>query len=125
MSLIELEEKLLNEIKAEFLNMAEEGHVGYNISLNKTCKWLGIDYNDNYRRNFKSRYLKNIQYYFQEAENENDKNGDYLIKMEGPKNTTEEPYFSNDGFKLVCLVLKHSPKAQLVRKYFINIEQEP
>lgn len=117
----EIENKIMDEIKYEFLNMASQNHTGYNISLDIACKWLNVECDGMFRKNIKRRILNNSQYNFNEAENENDENSEYIIKKDSRK---EIPYFSNDGFKMFCLIMNKSSKAQLVRKYFIKIEKE-
>jgi hypothetical protein len=111
----------IDDIKLEFLNLVRDGHTGYNISLERACEWLGINCDDQFRRDLKRRYLNKSEYCFNEAENENDENAEYIIKEQGKKKV---PYFSNDGFKMFCLIMNKSPKSHLVRKYFIRIEKE-
>jgi hypothetical protein len=115
-----------NDIRTEFLLMSKSRRKGFFISLEKALYWLRINYvnNADFRSNFKKRILQADNHFFIEAKDEDDysahfiyrnnDNGDKRIKM---------PWFSDDGFKLLCMVSR-SPKAALVRSYYLELEKE-
>jgi hypothetical protein len=120
--------KIKKDIHSEFLAMAKENRKGYHISLLRAFNWLRIDYdnykcNAKYREHFKARVLR--EYSFKEAADETDLNGHYIIRKTTEANSKIQiPWFSDKGFKRLCMIMKKSPKAELVREYYLELEEE-
>lgn len=113
----------LEEIKKYFLSLNRAGRKGFLISLEKALEWIEYRQDINFikfKENFKRRYLQNDYFHFNEAENEEDYNSDYIIRKEGKYSNI---YFSDEGFKMFCMIM-NTKKASLVRKYFIMMENK-
>lgn len=123
-----LDNKIMDDIKLEFLTLVKTNRKGYFISLKKTFHWL--DLNEKYeqylsdtmaRKNFKRRFLKNKKFLLDEAKNERDLECDFIMRKN--ENNISFPWFSDDGFKIFCMIV-NEPKSYYVRKYFIQIEKD-
>jgi hypothetical protein len=120
-------EIIKKDIRTEFLAIAEKNRKGFFISLPRALKWLRLEYKDNkyFRDNFKRRILDSDNYYFRCATSDSDYDADYIYK-----NNTEGdiriklPWFSDRGFKELCMIMNKSPKAKLIRKYYLELEDD-
>jgi hypothetical protein len=120
-------QKIKEDIKIEFLAIAQKNRKGFFISLPRALEWLRIEYTDNryFRDNFKRRILDSDNYYFQCATSETDYDADYIYKNNEDGDTRIKiPWFSDKGFKELCMIMNKSPKAKLIRKYYLDLENE-
>jgi hypothetical protein len=113
----------------DFLGLLESGEPGYFISLETAFNWIGepesfTKYCEdaNFRKNFIKRNLRNEKISLIEAESEDDITKDFIMRQNSKKNKMEFPWFSIEGFKLLCMTV--GEKSYLVRKYFIQIEAD-
>ena len=119
--------QIKNDIKLEFLNMARNKRKGFFISLPMGLTWLGIEYENDkrFRDNFKRKFLTSDAYNIKEAKSETDYGADFIYrKNEEGDIRIQIPWFSDRGFKKLCQCMDKSPKASLVRDYFLEIEQD-
>lgn len=119
---------IIDSIRIEFLSLIKMSENGYFISLEKTYTWLenkevydNYAQSENFRRNFKKRFLRSDKFLLIEADNELDLDKDFLMIKND--NNISFPWFSIEGFKIFCMVVTE-PKASFVRKYFIQIEKD-
>ena len=124
--------EIKKDIYVEFLSKAAKGQKGYNISLKDVLEWISIDeypYTESYQfmKEFDKTYLKSkfvrnmIGTRFLIALGEEDCDADYIYRKNA--NGLKIPYFSDRGFKKLCLTLK-STKSNLVIEYFLELEKE-
>jgi hypothetical protein len=120
-------ENIKEDIKTEFLAITEKNRNGFFISLPRALKWLRIEYKDtkHFRDNFKRRILDSNNYYFREATSDIDYDADYIYKnnLDGDIRI-KIPWFSDKGFKELCMIMSKSPKAKLIRKYYLDLEYD-
>lgn len=124
-------EKQIADIKAdirlEFLAMSKSNRKGFFISLEKAYYWLHIKYNNTaeFRSNFKKRILNDENNYFIEAKHEGDYAAHYIYRINPDSGNTriKYPWFSDEGFKLLCMISR-APKATLIRQYYLELEKE-
>lgn len=119
--------QIIADIKLEFLSLLRDNKSGYFITLEKLYTWLEnpqthTNYicDENYRRNFRKRYLRNDKLLLDESNDEQDLDKDFIMRK---TNGINMPWFSNEGFKTFCMVV-NEPKSNYVRKYFIQIEKD-
>ena len=120
-------DEIIQEIRIEFLSLIRESTTGYFISLEKTYSWLenpdvytSYSTDENFRRNFRKRYLRNDKFMLDESVDESDREKDYIMRKEKNINI---PWFSIEGFKTFCMVVNET-KSNYIRKYFIQIEKD-
>lgn len=117
----------IEKIEAEYLTLVRDNKTGYFIPLKNTCNWLErmdlynkYESNTQARKDFNRHYLRDPEYELVEAQKPEDEGDFIMIKNE---NNISFPWFSADGFKAICLILK-SKKSSKVRKYFIQVEKK-
>lgn len=117
----------MEEIETEFLALRKENKSGYFIPFENLCKWLKrMDLYNKYASNtdirkcFNRRYLRNNKYALIEAKKPEDEGDFIMIKNES---NISFPWFTADGFKMACMILK-SEQSFLVMRYFIQLEKK-
>lgn len=117
----------INKIEEEFLNLVKDSKNSYFITFKILCQWLNkIDLYINYeidkqaRKDFNRRYLRVKKYSLIEVKNSKDVGDFIMVKNE---NDISFPWFSADGFKMMCMILK-SEQSFLVMRYFIRLEKK-
>jgi hypothetical protein len=119
--------KIKEDIKIIFLAMTHKKRQGFFISLPTALNWLRLTYKDtkHFRRHFKEKYLLNENYYFKEATSEEDYNAHYIYRNNFSGDIRIKiPWFSDKGFKKLCMVIEKTPCAELVREYYIELEED-
>ena len=114
------------EIKLEFLSMAKKNRQGFFISLQIAFKWLRIKYPKDHhsRKNINVRILQPDKFNFKEAKDENDFTAHFIYRNTESDSRIKVPWFSDKGFKFLCMCMSKSPKAALVREYYLELEEE-
>jgi hypothetical protein len=140
-------------IKIEFLALLKAKKKGYHISLQKASEWLEVpEIYENYRsdqnsrKNFRKRFLRSEKFLLTEAKAEDEFGNDFIMRKKGKNDNNldlennldndpdndpdmkkkvkiEFPWFSTEGFKMFCMT-SGGIKANYVRKYFIQIEDD-
>lgn len=114
------------DIRLELLSMTEAERKGFFISQPSAFNWLRLVYKNTnaFRQNFKRQFLQANNYFLIEAKSETDYDAHYIYRNNTEGDTRIKlPWFSDEGFKILCMVMK-SPKAMLVRAYFLELEKE-
>jgi len=95
--------QIIASIKLEFLSLLRDSKSGYYITLEKLYTWLenpqtytSYINDENYRRNFRKRYLRNDKLLLDESTSEQDLDKDFIMRK---INGINVPWFSK--------VLKH------------------
>lgn len=121
----------IDQIKTDFIFLIQnqKDFEGYPIAFENTCNWLDCpEIYKNYitdtkfREKFNARYLRNDQFQLEESKDTNDTGKDFIM-LKNVKSKMNLPWFSVDGFKIFCMIMK-TEKSFLVRKYFIQIEKD-
>jgi hypothetical protein len=118
----------LDKIETEFMLLIQENKDGYYISLENVYNWLEApeqykEYCEKVgaRRNFRARLLRNGSAALNENNIEDDFIQDFIMRKDD--NKIEFPWFSTNGFQAFCM-MQNTPKAYLVRTYFIRLQQK-
>jgi hypothetical protein len=111
----------LDEIRGLFISMRINDNNGFCIPLEKIYQWLELSFNAKEQENLLKRYLRNDNYGFLEAEDKNDIDAHFFIQKQERKHFI---WFSNDGFKMLCILLNKSKRSKFILKYFIQLEKD-
>ena len=123
MSKTNFNEQIYQEIRILFLRLAykEDEKDLFPVRFEEAYKFLRLEVSDTAKANLIKRYLNDEKHCFIRAENEQDKCAHFIIRLDGRKKI---PWFSYEGFKMLCLVSHRSPMSKYILKHFIQMEKD-